>query len=65
MKGPYPPLRTIVRIGGHVHGEAPGNVFNKLGEGLSFDGRFVSFWGAWGTATKTIVLECRKTATAS
>ncbi|MBI1325455.1 hypothetical protein GC170_20005 [bacterium] len=58
MTGPYPALRTLVPIGGQVPGEARGKVFNKLGEGLSFDGRFVSFWGAWGTETKTIVLQC-------
>ncbi len=29
-----------------------------MGEGVSFDGRFVAFWGAWGSATKTIVLRC-------
>ncbi len=33
--------------------------FNRLGEGVSFDGRFVAFWGAWGTPTKTLVLQCR------
>lgn len=58
MNGPYPPLRPLVTIGGQVPGEARGKVFNKLGEGLSFDGRFISFWGAWGTETKTIVLQC-------
>lgn len=58
MNGPYPPLRPLVQIGGQVPGEARGKVFNRLGEGLSFDGRFISFWGAWGTETKTIVLQC-------
>ena len=28
--------------------------FNRLGEGVSFDGRFVAFWGAWGGETKTL-----------
>ena len=39
-------------------GEDKGTVFNKLGEGLSFDGRFVAFWGAWGSATRKLVLQC-------
>jgi hypothetical protein len=30
-----------------------------LGEGVSFDGRFVGFWGAWGSDTKPLVLQCR------
>ncbi len=32
--------------------------FNRLGEGVSFDGRFVAFWGAWGTQTTTLNLQC-------
>lgn len=27
------------------------NTLNAIGEGLSFDERFVGFWGAWGTET--------------
>mgnify|MGYP001116996326 CR=1 FL=1 len=49
---------TLVKIGGHVPGESPGTVFNKLGEGLSFDGRFVGFWGAWGRETTNLTLQC-------
>ena len=41
------PLRTLVRIGGAVPGE-PGAKFERLGEALSYDGRFVAFWGGWG-----------------
>jgi hypothetical protein len=41
-----------------VPGEDKGVVFNKLGEGLSFDGRFVAFWGAWGAETKSLTLQC-------
>ncbi|HMQ27433.1 MAG TPA: hypothetical protein PKA98_15695, partial [Acidimicrobiales bacterium] len=50
-------LRRLVAIGGPVPG-VTGQRFNRLGEGLSFDGRFVGFWGAWGTAVRTITLEC-------
>ena len=48
LKRTSPKLTTLVKIGGQVPGEKKGTVFNKLGEGLSFDGRFVAFWGAWG-----------------
>ena len=49
---------ALVKIGGPVPGEKNGAVFNKLGEGVSFDGRFVAFWGAWGSETKSVYLEC-------
>jgi hypothetical protein len=53
-----PPLATLVSIGAQVPGESVQNTFNRLGEGVSFDGRFVAFWGAWGPETKTLVLQC-------
>jgi hypothetical protein len=53
-----PLLQELVAIGGQVPGEPAGTGFTRLGEGLSFDGRFVAFWGAWGDRTRTIVLEC-------
>ena len=49
---------TIVGIGDPVPGEGDTARFNRLGEGLSFDGRFVAFWGAWGTETRTVTLIC-------
>ncbi len=58
LAGADPALTALVKIGGQVPGEKKGTVFNKLGEGLSFDGRFVAFWGAWGSATRTLVLQC-------
>ncbi len=58
LNGTRPRLRRLAEIGGPVQGEKRGTVFNKLGEGISFDGRFVAFWGAWGTQTKTLVLQC-------
>ncbi len=54
---PSPSLRTLVGIGDPVPGETNAT-FNKFGEGLSYDGRYVSFWGAWGTEKKTIWLDC-------
>ena len=58
LSGTSPPLAALVVIGGPVPGERRGVVFNKLGEGVSFDGRFVGFWGAWGSETKALTLIC-------
>lgn len=50
-----PALTALVQIGSTVVPDAAGNpltgnpTFSQLGEGLSFDGRYISFWGAWGT----------------
>lgn len=62
LTGTAPPLTTLVGIGGQVPGEKKGVVFDRLGEGISFDGRFVAFWGAWrsDSDTKTLVLQCRE-----
>jgi hypothetical protein len=56
---PGPTLQKLVGIGDAVPGEVEAT-FNKFGEGLSFDGRYVSFWGAWGNETKTLWLDCPK-----
>ena len=53
-----PQLQTLVSIGGQVPGEQSGVTFNRLGEGLSYDGRFVAFWGAWGSETRPVILKC-------
>ena len=58
LAGSTPNLTTLVSIGGQVPGQNSKAVFNQLGEGVSFDGRFVGFWGAWGSETKTLVLQC-------
>ena len=58
LEGPTPPLKVLVRIGDPVPGEQAGTLFRNLGESLSFDGRFVAFWGTWGSATRTLVLQC-------
>ena len=55
---PRPDLKPIVSIGSQVPGETGGAIFNKLGEGLSFDGRYVAFWGAWGNGMKAQLLSC-------
>lgn len=54
-----PELEPLVEIDGQVPGENKQARFNRLGEGVSFDGRFVAFWGAWGTQTNTLLLQCR------
>jgi hypothetical protein len=51
-----PKLKTLVGIGSQVPGENGGITFTKLSEGLSYDGRFVAFWGAWGTDPKNPVI---------
>lgn len=53
-----PPLTPLVSIGDRVPGERPSQTFQRFGEGVSFDGRFVGFWGAWGKDTKTLRLYC-------
>ena len=55
---PTPTLETIVNIGSQVPGEADGVTFTRFGEGLAFDGRYVSFWGAWGTEMRARTLVC-------
>ncbi len=55
---PSPTLETIVGIGDQVPGEAANTTFNRFGEGLSFDGHFIAFWGGWGAQTKTVHLPC-------
>lgn len=57
LTGPRPALTALVEIGEKVPGEAT-SVFNRLGEGVSFDGRFVAFWGAWGSETTSRLLQC-------
>lgn len=55
---PTPALKTLVSIGGQVPGESYGVTFTRLGEALSFDGRFVAFWGAWGATVRSVTLTC-------
>ena len=57
---PSPALQTLAGIGDQVPGEAAGVTFSSFGEGLSIssEGRFVSFWGAWGPETFNRVLFC-------
>ncbi|TGD74842.1 hypothetical protein E4634_06505 [Mangrovimicrobium sediminis] len=55
---PAPTLETLVGLDDDVPGEAAGTRFGRFGEGLSYDGRFLAFWAAWGDATRTLRLYC-------
>lgn len=58
---PSPPLAPLVSIGDAVpdwRGVNTGETFTRFGEGLSFEGRFVAFWGAAGTQTRPVVVHC-------
>jgi len=50
-------LETLVGLDTRVPGQGR-TTFTELGEGLSYDGRFVGFWGAWGEQTRTLRLYC-------
>lgn len=52
-----PELRTLVGIGDPVPG-VDGATFRAFGEALSFTGRSVAFWAAWGDATRELFLPC-------
>lgn len=51
-------LTELAMIGDAVPGANEGDVFTRLGEGVAFNGRFVAFWGGWGTGMRPIVLSC-------
>lgn len=56
MTEPPEQLTTLVGLETTVPEE--NQTFSRLGEGLSFNGRMVGFWGAWGTATRVLRLYC-------
>jgi hypothetical protein len=58
---PTPQLQTLVGLQTQVPGEADGVTFTQLGGSLGYDGRYVAFWGAWGSETKPILLTCPTT----
>jgi hypothetical protein len=55
---PYQPLKTLVGIGETLPGLTEVPEITRIGEGLSFDRRYLAFWGAWGNETKTVRLNC-------
>jgi len=50
-------LTPMVSIGDPVPGQQQAT-FSRFGEGLSFDGRFVAFWAAWGSEARVIRVYC-------
>lgn len=52
------PLITLVGIGETLPGLKEIPEITRIGEGLSFDGRYLAFWGAWGNETRTLRLNC-------
>jgi len=55
---PDPPLATLVGLGETVPVPGATETFNRIGEALTFDGRLVGFWAAWGDDTRTVRLYC-------
>jgi hypothetical protein len=60
---PSPELVPLVEIGDAVPGEhgdddSDDDRFTRIGEALSFDGRWVAFWGAWGDEMREELLLC-------
>ncbi len=51
-------LTPLASIGSQVPSLPAGTTFNKFGEGISFEGNLVSFWGAWGTETRIVHKDC-------
>ncbi len=57
LAGPPGRLTTLVGLETPVPLRGAG-AFRRLGEGLSYDGRFVAFWGAWGEEMRNLRLYC-------
>ena len=62
-----PALTAVALIGGPVPDRSGVQLldvgglpltFSKFGEGLAYDGRFLTFWGAWGAETRSLDLVC-------
>lgn len=51
-------LTALVRIGVTAVGAGISATFNAIGEALSFDGRHVGFWGAWGSEKQAVSVSC-------
>ncbi|KAL3773613.1 hypothetical protein ACHAWO_010809 [Cyclotella atomus] len=57
----FPQLKPLVQIGDHVvdaNGKETPATFTRFGEGLSYDGKAVAFWAAWGDAMVTLTKCC-------
>jgi hypothetical protein len=58
---PSPDLTTLLGLEETVPVRGVNEIFRRIGEGLSFDGRFVAFWASWGEAERTLRLYCPET----
>jgi len=58
-------LESLVAIGDEVSDTPLSRTFTTLGDGLSYDGNAVSFWGGWGDDIKIISLCCPESGTLS
>jgi len=58
---PSPELTTLVGLEETVPIRGVDVSFSRIGEGLSFDGRFVAFWASWGEVERTLRLYCPET----
>jgi hypothetical protein len=57
----FPELKPLVQIGDHVvdvNGDETPDTFTRFGEALSFDGKAVAFWAAWGDVMVTLKKCC-------
>jgi len=57
MTQPPGRITALVGLETRVPGQG-GETFTAFGEGLSYDGRLVGFWGAWGDETRIVRLYC-------
>ncbi len=51
-------LTPLVTIGTAVPGESSTDTFTRFADAVSFDGRYVGFWGAWGTEATPLHVTC-------
>jgi hypothetical protein len=59
---PNPKLTVLIKLGETaVPGLSLNETLTCLGEGLSYDGSLLAFWGSWGNETKTVHLYCATT----
>ena len=58
LKGDPASLQTVVQLGGLAELVEDEGGLKKIGEVLSFDGRLVSYWGAWGDAVSYQLVAC-------
>jgi hypothetical protein len=58
LKGDPASLQTVVQLGGLAEFVGDEGGLTRIGEVLSFDGRLVSYWGAWGDEMSYQLVAC-------